>query len=68
MKFIEFRDAIQQELIANPAGFTWVQLRDRLSLPYKRPCQTWVAQLEKEIGLNRETRLHSALIWQVKKH
>ncbi len=66
MKYIEFRDAIHQELIDNPAGLTWIQLRGRLSLPYKMPCQTWIAQLEKEIGLKRESRVHGALIWQVK--
>jgi hypothetical protein len=66
MKYIEFRDAILQELINNPGGHTWTQLRDRLSLPYKRPCPAWTAQLENEIGLIRELRLHGALIWQVK--
>lgn len=66
MKYTEFRDAIQQELINNPAGLTWTQLRDRLSLPYERPCQTWISQLEKKIGLKRESRLHGELIWQVK--
>jgi hypothetical protein len=66
MKYIEFRDAIHLELIDNPAGLTWIQLRERLSLPYQRPCQTWIAQLEKEIGLNRDSRVHGALIWRVK--
>jgi hypothetical protein len=66
MKYIDFRDAIHQELIDNPAGLTWTQLRGRLSLPYERPCQIWIAQLEKEIGLKRESRVHSEIIWQVK--
>jgi hypothetical protein len=66
MKYLEFRDAIQHELVDNPGGLTWIQLRKRLSLPYEKPCQTWIAQLEKEIGLKRESRVHGALIWQVK--
>jgi hypothetical protein len=32
---------------------TWAQLRDRLKLPYDRPCPAWTARLEKEIGLMR---------------
>jgi hypothetical protein len=66
MKYIEFREAIQQELNDNPGGLTWIQLRDRLSLPYERSCQTWIAKLETEIGLKRESRVHGALIWKVK--
>jgi len=54
MKYTEFRDAIMNELAKNPSGLTWTELRDRLSLPYSRPCPTWVSRLEIEIGLNRK--------------
>lgn len=65
MQYTDFRNSIQQELLSNPAGLTWVELRDRLSLPYNSPCQTWVLQLEKEIGLHRKDRIHNAYIWKL---
>jgi hypothetical protein len=66
MKYTEFRDAIHQGLQANPGGYTWVQLREHLQLPYDQPCPTWVARLEAEIGLERKERLRGAYIWKLK--
>lgn len=66
MKYTEFKDAIHQGLQANPGGYTWVQLRERLQLPYDQPCPTWVARLEAEIGLERKERLRGAYIWKLK--
>lgn len=65
MKYIEFRDTIKNELLLTPAGLTWVELRDRLDLPYDSPCQNWVGRLEKEIGLNRSERVNRALVWKI---
>jgi hypothetical protein len=65
MRYFDFRDSIRQELIKHPQGLTWVQLRDRLHLPYRQPCQTWIARLESEIGLLRKKRIANALIWKI---
>jgi hypothetical protein len=53
MRYDHFRDVIRNELRRSRAGLTWAQLRDRLKLPYDRPCPAWTARLEKEIGLTR---------------
>jgi hypothetical protein len=53
MRYDDFRDAIRSELRRTRAGLTWAQLRERLRLPYDRPCPAWTARLEKEIGLAR---------------
>ena len=65
MKYTEFRDSIERELRQTPSGRTWKELRDCLDLPYTRPCPTWVAGLEKEIGLRRTKRKGRELLWQV---
>lgn len=54
MRYVEFRDLILKELKKHPEGFTWKELRDRLNLPYKRPCPEWTKRLEKEIGFIKE--------------
>jgi hypothetical protein len=53
MRYVDFRDIIQKELRKNPAGLTWAELRERLDLPYERPCPTWVRRMEQEVGLSR---------------
>ena len=65
MKYVEFREAIQKELRQMPDGLTWVDLRERLGLPYDRPCPTWTRQLEKEIGLSRVKGRTRSLVWRV---
>ena len=64
MRYIEFRDAIQGELVRCPEGLTWIQLKNRLALPYDRPCPSWVKQLEKEIGLSRTRGNERAYVWK----
>jgi hypothetical protein len=64
MRYIDFRDAIDAELRANPGGLTWPELKQRLDLPYERPCPTWVKRLETEIGLSREKGPGRALVWR----
>lgn len=64
MRYAEFRNAIQDELSHCPAGRTWAQLRERLALPYDRPCPTWTRCLEEEIGLVRAKGEGRALIWK----
>lgn len=65
MKYTEFRDQIQAELCLHPAGFTWVELRERLGLPYEHPCPTWVRRLEEEIGLVRIKASRQAYTWKL---
>ena len=65
MSFVEFKNAIDRELRRRPEGLTWIQLQQRLNLPYDRPCQTWTHRLEQEIGLSRKKRSGRALLWRV---
>jgi len=66
MRYIEFRESIQNTLIQNPGGLTWVELKKETNLPYKTPCPTWVKQLEGEISLIREKGHGRALVWKLK--
>jgi hypothetical protein len=66
MQYVNFRDVIREELRQNPSGLTWVELKERLGLPYDRPCQTWVMRMEKEIGLSREKGFGRAYVWKVR--
>jgi hypothetical protein len=65
MRYVEYRDLIHNELRHAPGGCTWADLRDRLDLPYDRPCPTWTQQLEKDIGLCRVKGPGRSLIWSV---
>ncbi len=65
MRYIEFRESIKKELRRHPEGFTWVELRDRLNLPYDRACPTWVKRMETEIGLVRAKGVGRAYVWRV---
>lgn len=64
MKYVEFPDAIDEELQRTSDGLAWVELRDRCGLPYARVCPAWTKQLEEEIGLSRTKGSHRALIWE----
>jgi hypothetical protein len=66
MRYMEFRDEIQRELIETPEGFTWVELKQRLSLPYEQPCPNWVKRMEQEIGLTRARGVKRAYLWKIK--
>jgi hypothetical protein len=63
MRYTDFRILIHDELLCNPAGRTWAELRDGLALPYDRPCPEWTRCLEREIGLLRAKGEGRALIW-----
>jgi hypothetical protein len=65
MRYVEFREAIQKELIENPEGFTWAELKERLRLPYEEPCPTWVKRMEQEIGLVRARGAKRAYLWKI---
>lgn len=65
MRYVEFRDTIHRELIENPEGFTWVELKVRLNLPYEQPCPTWVNRMEQEIGLVRARGAKCAYLWKI---
>ena len=60
MRYVEFRNAIQEELGQNPAGFTWRELRERLDLPYDSPCPTWIRRMEQELAVESK-RLRSRI-------
>lgn len=66
MRYVDFRDAIRQELRRHRTGMTWAELRQRLRLPYARPCPDWVCRLQREIGLSRQKRSGPALVWTVR--
>lgn len=65
MRYDEFKTAIQTELRRIPAGLTWLQLKERLDLPYARPCPTWIKCMEREIGLSRRKGPTAAHIWKL---
>jgi hypothetical protein len=49
MTYLEFKTSIQHHLEKHSTGATWAELRDRLDLPYDRPCPEWTRRLEKEM-------------------
>jgi hypothetical protein len=63
MRYVEFRDAIWEELRRVPAGLTRAALKARLKLPYTIPCPEWVKQMEREIGLLRKRGSGRAYTW-----
>ena len=65
MRYNEFKELIQNELLNHPAGLTWMELRNQLDLPYKRPCPSWVGRMEQEIGLTRIRETKRAYIWKI---
>ena len=65
MRYVEFRDAIRAALRRKPTGMTWTELKQRLDLPYDRPCQSWVERLEAEIGLLRTKGTGRAYVWKL---
>ena len=65
MRYTDFRDVIEQELRRNPGGLTWAELKQRLDLPYDRPCPTWVRQMGREVGLSRARGTGRAYLWKV---
>ncbi len=66
MRYVEFRELIQNELLRRPAGLTWAELQENLELHYKRPCPTWVRRMEEEIGLERLRGSGRAFVWKLK--
>jgi len=65
MRYKTFKELIQKELAKHPDGLTWVELQNKLNLPYDRPCQTWIYQMEQEIGLTRNRETQRAYIWKI---
>jgi hypothetical protein len=64
MRYEDFRESIRREL-QKGRSLTWAELRDRLKLPYDRPCPQWTKQLEREIGLARTKGDGRALLWSI---
>lgn len=66
MRYAAFKGTIRKKLERTPQGMTWKELRERLKLPYERPCPAWVKALEQEIGLRRVKTADSgrALVWR----
>lgn len=65
MRCVDFRDSIERTLRQQPAGLIWKELKERGRLPYNRPCQTWVKQLERGNGLYWIKGLGRALVWKI---
>ena len=65
MRYVDFRDFILRELQGSRMGLTWRELKERLDLPYDRPCPEWVSRLEQEIGLIRGKGTGRAFVWTV---
>ncbi|MBC8478016.1 MAG: hypothetical protein ISR91_02655 [Candidatus Delongbacteria bacterium] len=65
MRYVDFREMVLAELHRHPAGFTWLELKQRLDLPYRQACPTWVKRLEDEDSLVRAPGATRALIWRV---
>jgi hypothetical protein len=66
MRYVDFKHAIIEELLRNPEGLTWMELRKRLDLPYDRPCQSWIQRMEQEDGLTRISGPGRAYLWTVR--
>ena len=66
VRYVDFRDVIEQELRRSPAGLTWAELKRRLDLPYDRPCPAWVEQMGREVGLARAKGSGRAHVWTVR--
>jgi hypothetical protein len=66
MRYVEFVLLIEEELLNNPGGLTWVELKERLDLPYKQPCPTWVGRMERENRLSRSRGSGRAYVWTIK--
>ena len=65
MRYVDFRDQIRQELQKNPEGLTYAELKERLNLPYDRPCQSWVRRMEQEVGVSRARGAGPAYVWKI---
>lgn len=65
MRYVDFRDSIQKELLRFSEGRTWAELRERLALPYERPCPAWTRCLEQEIGLVPAKGDGRTLLWKL---
>ena len=65
MQYVEFRDCIQKELCRHPKGVSWAELKERLHLPYRRPCPSWIRRMENEVGLSRMRTSGQGLIWSI---
>lgn len=66
MRYADFGRAIQEELLKNPAGLTWAELKERLDLPYKQPCPEWVKRMKEEVGLSRARGpAGRAYVWKI---
>jgi hypothetical protein len=66
MRYVEFVLLIEEELRDNPGGLTWVELKERLDLPYNQPCPSWVGRMEQENGLSRTRGSGRAYLWKIK--
>jgi hypothetical protein len=66
MRYVEFRNAIEEVLLENRAGLTWAELKERLNLPYKQPCPEWVKRMEEEAGLSRARGMGRAYVWRIR--
>ncbi len=66
MRYVDFREIIQEELSHHPDGLTWTEIKEQLDLPYDRPCPSWVHRMEEEIGLIRIKNSGRAYVWKLR--
>ena len=66
MRYVDFRDSIREELAGQDFGLTWAELKERLDLPYDRPCPTWIRRMEQEAGLSRARGSGRAYVWTIR--
>jgi hypothetical protein len=67
VRYVDFRDVIKKELRRNPGGLTWTELKQRLDLPYDRPCPSWVRQMGEDVGLSRSKGSGRAYVWKLRR-
>jgi len=61
----KFKTQIEAALKAEPNGFTWTEIRNKLSLPQKFPNNKWVRMMERDIGLTR-VKEKKGTVWKLK--
>lgn len=66
MRYLEFRNTIEEELLQNPDGLTWAELKEKLNMSYNQPCPEWVRRMEEEVGLSRTRGTGRAYVWRIR--
>jgi antitoxin component of MazEF toxin-antitoxin module len=66
MNYEQFKQIIKEELLTEPSGLTWTEIKSRRPELYQKlPNNLWVRTLEREIGLVRN-KIGTKTIWKLK--